>query len=195
MKELDKKHGNDDETNCCLSIEKETRTNRAFLAPPDVNHIRNHLFDALGLGPEYLFQSPGEVFLTPIEWIPQNPRPENYPEIFVKLPLFSRMIFNTFYVTTLGTLGAVFSSVTVAYGLSRINWPGRQVVFIVLIATLMLPGIVTLIPLFIMFNWMGWVGTFYPLWVPAWLGISLLYLFNAPIYADLAQGTRRSRQN
>ena len=122
------------------------------------------------------FKTPGEVFLTPIEWIPNNPRWYNYPEIFEKLPLFSRMIFNSFYVTLLGTLGAVFSSITVAYGLSRLNWPGRQAVFVVLVATLMLPGIVTLIPLFIIFKTIGWLGTFLPLWVPAWLGFSF-YIF------------------
>ncbi|MEM7033304.1 MAG: carbohydrate ABC transporter permease [Chloroflexota bacterium] len=122
------------------------------------------------------FKAPGEVFITPIEWIPQNPRPENYPAIFEKLPLFSRMIFNSFYVTLLGTVGAVVSSVTVAFGLSRLEWPGRNALFAVLVATLMLPGIVTLIPLFIIFKWMGWLGTFLPLWVPAWLGMSF-YIF------------------
>ena len=122
------------------------------------------------------FKAPGEVFITPIEWIPQNPRPENYPDIFEKLPLFSRMIFNSFYVTILGTVGAVVSSVMVAYGLSRLEWPGRNVLFTVLVATLMLPGIVTLIPLFIIFKWFGWLGTFLPLWVPAWLGMSF-YIF------------------
>lgn len=119
---------------------------------------------------------PGEVFITPIEWIPNNPRWVNYPDIFEKLPLFSRMIFNSFFVTIMGTIGAVVSSVTVSYGLSRLNWPGRQAVFIVLVATLMLPGIVTLIPLFIIFKTIGWLGTFYPLWVPAWLGMSF-YIF------------------
>ncbi len=138
------------------------------------------------------FKAPGEVFLTPIEWIPKNPRWHNYPEIFAKLPLFSRFILNSFFVTIMGTIGAVFSSMTVAYGLSRLQWPGRQIVFIVLVATLMLPGIVTLIPLFIIFTKIGWVGTFYPLWIPAWFGLSFYiflmrqYMLTLPVELDEA---------
>lgn len=150
-----------------------------------IGHLLLHLI-LIALGISFLmplawmlstsFKSPGEVFITPIEWIPQNPRPGNYPDIFEKLPLFSRMIFNSFYVTLMGTLGAVVSSITVAFGLSRLNWPGRQMIFALLVATLMLPGIVTLIPLFIIFKNIGWLGTFLPLWVPAWLGMSF-YIF------------------
>jgi ABC-type glycerol-3-phosphate transport system permease component len=76
----------------------------------------------------------------------------------------------------MGTLGAVVSATTVAYGLSRIRWPGREFVFSVLLATLMLPGVVTIIPVFIIFKWINWIGTFYPLWVPAWLGFAF-YIF------------------
>jgi multiple sugar transport system permease protein len=92
----------------------------------------------------------------------------------------------------MGTVGAVFSAMTVAYGLSRINWPGRDFLFAVLIATLMLPGIVTLIPVFIIFTKINWVGTFYPLWVPAWLGMAFYiflmrqYMLTLPIELDEA---------
>ncbi|MCC6169364.1 MAG: carbohydrate ABC transporter permease [Caldilineaceae bacterium] len=118
---------------------------------------------------------PGEVFITPIEWLPSSPRWQNYAEVFTRLP-FARFFLNSFIVTALGTAGAVVSSTTVAYGLSRIKWPGRQIVFGLMLATLMLPSIVTLIPVFIIFTMINWVGTFYPLWVPAWLGISF-YIF------------------
>jgi ABC-type glycerol-3-phosphate transport system permease component len=118
---------------------------------------------------------PGQVFITPIEWIPPTPRWSNYAEVFQRLP-FLRFIINTAMVTTLGTLGAVVSSVTVAFALARIQWPGRQVVFAVLLATMMLPGIVTLIPTFIIFTKIRWVGTFYPLWVPSWFAAGF-YVF------------------
>lgn len=120
-------------------------------------------------------KAPGEVFITPIEWIPQSPRWGNYIEVFTLLP-FARFILNSLYVTFMGTLGAVISATIVAYGLSRIRWPGRDFVFGVLLATLMLPGVVTIIPVFIIFKTIGWIGTFYPLWVPAWLGFAF-YIF------------------
>ena len=119
---------------------------------------------------------PGLVFETPIRWIPDNPRWYNYPQVFEKLPLFSRFFVNTFYVTLMGASGCVLSSLLVGFGLSRINWPGRSVVFGMLIATLMLPGVVTIIPLYIIFRYAQLVGTFYPLWLPAWFGYAF-YIF------------------
>jgi ABC-type glycerol-3-phosphate transport system permease component len=117
----------------------------------------------------------GEVFIVPIEWLPKNPQWSNYAEVFQRLP-FGRFMLNTLYVTVMGTIGSVFSATTVAYGLARIRWPGRNIVFTILLATLMLPGIVTLIPVFIIFKTIGWIGTFYPLWAPAWFGIAF-YIF------------------
>jgi ABC-type glycerol-3-phosphate transport system permease component len=120
-------------------------------------------------------KSSGDVFIVPIEWIPQRANWSNYAEVFNRLP-FARFILNSLYVTVMGTVGSVVSAVTVAYGLTRIRWPGRDFVFTVLLATLMLPGVVTLIPVFIIFKTIGWIGTFYPLWVPAWLGFAF-YIF------------------
>ena len=134
---------------------------------------------------------PGQVFIQPIQWIPTDPRFSNYLEVFRLVP-FGNFVFNSFYVTILGTLGAVLSSVTVAFALARIRWPGRNLVFAVLLATLMLPGIVTLVPVFIMFSKIQWVGTYFPLWVPAWFGgafyIFLIrqYMMTLPIELDEA---------
>ena len=112
---------------------------------------------------------PGAVFITPIEWIPTEPRWSNFIDVFERLP-FHLFIRNSFFVSIMGTIGMVLSSLTVAYGLSRLRWPGRNFVFTVLLATMMLPGVVTMIPVFIIFKEIRWVGTFYPLWVPAWFG-------------------------
>lgn len=117
----------------------------------------------------------GEVFITPVEWIPKSPNWSNYTEVFVRLP-FTQFIINSLYVSVMGTLGSVISAIIVAFGLSRIRWPGRDALFGVLLATLMLPGIVTLIPVFIIFKNINWIGTFLPLWVPAWFG-SAFYIF------------------
>jgi len=134
---------------------------------------------------------PGQVFITPIEWIPTEPKWANYIDVFTRLP-FHLFIRNSFYVTIMGTLGIVFSSLTVAYGLSRLRWPGRDLLFTILLATMMLPGVVTMIPVFIIFKEIGWIGTFYPLWVPAWFGgafyIFLMrqYMMTLPIELDEA---------
>jgi ABC-type glycerol-3-phosphate transport system permease component len=163
-------------------------------------HLTLHVI-MIGLGITFLvplawvastaLKMPGQVFITPIEWIPETPRWGNYIEVFQRLP-FATFILNSFFVTIMGTVGAVFSATTVAFGLSRIQWPGRDFLFAVLIATLMLPGIVTLIPVFIIFTRINWVGTFYPLWVPAWLGMAFYiflmrqYMLTLPIELDEA---------
>jgi len=117
----------------------------------------------------------GEVFITPIEWIPKHPRWTNYAEVFNRLP-FAQFILNSFYVTVMGTIGSVLSATMVAFGLSRLRWPGRDFLFTILLATLMLPGVVTLIPVFIIFKNINWIGTYLPLWVPAWFGFAF-YIF------------------
>ncbi|NIP25348.1 MAG: carbohydrate ABC transporter permease, partial [Phycisphaerae bacterium] len=136
-------------------------------------------------------KAPGQVFITPIEWIPTTPHWSNYVEVFQRLP-FARFILNSLFVTFMGTLGSVLSSTMVAYGLARIRWPGRDIIFVILIATMMLPGIVTLIPVFIIFKTINWIGTFYPLWVPAWFGLAFYiflirqYMLTLPIELDEA---------
>lgn len=137
-------------------------------------------------------KAPGAVFETPIQWIPDSPRWSNYAQVFQRLPLFSRFFVNTFYVSIMGTLGAVLSSLIVAFGLARIDWPGRNLVFGLLIATLMLPGVVTIIPLFIIYKTVNLVGTFYPLWLPAWFGFAFYiflmrqYMLTLPLELDEA---------
>ena len=134
---------------------------------------------------------PGQVFITPIQWIPTDPKWSNYAEVFQRLP-FHLFIRNSFYVSIMGTLGIVFSSLTVGFGLSRLRWPGRNVVFTVLLGTMMLPGVVTMIPVFIIFKEIGWIGTFYPLWVPSWFGVAFYiflmrqYMMTLPIELDEA---------
>lgn len=120
-------------------------------------------------------KTPGQVFVLPVEWIPKTPQWSNYQEIFDILPLTS-FIRNSLLVTALGTLGSVISSLLVGYSLSRLRWPGRTAVFSLLVATMMLPGIVTLIPTFILFKSLGWVDTFLPLFVPSWFGAPF-YIF------------------
>jgi ABC-type glycerol-3-phosphate transport system permease component len=135
----------------------------------------------------------GQVFIVPVQWIPTNPQWSNFVEIFTILPL-SAFIRNTIVVTTLGTLGTVFSSLLVGYSLARLRWPGRDAIFTLLIATMMLPFIVTLIPTFILFKYLGWLDTLFPLFVPSWFGhafyIFLMRQFMVGLPLELEEAAR-----
>lgn len=79
---------------------------------------------------------------------------------------FPRMLRNTFFIAVVGAIGTTISSTLVAYGFSRFRFPGRNLLFMILIGTIILPGQVTLVPLYAFFVRIGWVGTFLPLTVP-----------------------------
>ena len=93
----------------------------------------------------------------------------NYREIFSIIPLL-RYGLNTMTYASLSAIGVVLSSVPVAYALSRMQWRGRQAVFVLVLATLMLPAQVTSVPLYIIFTRLHWLGSLKPLIVPAFLG-------------------------
>jgi ABC-type glycerol-3-phosphate transport system permease component len=119
-----------------------------------------------------------EVFANPIVWIPEVPRWENYVEVF-QLPgiPFARFIWNTVRVVTVAVIGTILSSAMVAYSFSRLKWPGRDLFFAMLLATMMLPEVIMLIPRFIIFRNLGWIDTLLPLTVPYWLAITPIYVF------------------
>jgi multiple sugar transport system permease protein len=117
-----------------------------------------------------------EIFVHPMVWIPRSPQWKNYLEIFEVLP-FGRFAWNTFVVTGLAVLGTVVSSMMVGYSFARLRWPGRQFFFGLMIATMLLPEVITLVPRFLIFRQLGWIDTFYPLIVPYWMGATALYIF------------------
>jgi multiple sugar transport system permease protein len=82
---------------------------------------------------------------------------------------YPRLLFNTIALATIGTIGTVLSCTLVAYGFARFRFPGRGLLFTILIATIFLPGAVTLIPTYTIFYKLGWIGTWLPLLVPAFL--------------------------
>ena len=106
-------------------------------------------------------------------------------------PLYLR---NTLWIALLGVLGTTISSAVVAYGFSRVRWRGRGPAFIVMISTMMIPFPVVMVPLFTMVREIGWIGTFAPLWVPAWFGnafsIFLLRQFFLTIPRELDDASR-----
>jgi multiple sugar transport system permease protein len=95
---------------------------------------------------------------------------ENFVDVFMELPIFLHFIKNSIFVTLLSIIGTVLSSSLVAYSFARLRWPGRNVIFIILLSTMMLPGQVTMIPVFVIYKTLGWVDTLKPLWVSSFLG-------------------------
>lgn len=110
-----------------------------------------------------------QVFATPVKWIPSPIKWHNYVETFTGLP-FGRWLRNTLLVTVLNIFGTLVSCTVVAYGFARFRAKARNFLFIVMLSTMMLPGTVTMIPVFYLFKELGWVNTFYPLFVPAFFG-------------------------
>jgi ABC-type glycerol-3-phosphate transport system permease component len=117
-----------------------------------------------------------EVFVHPIQWLPRDPQWSNYAKAFELLPL-TTFIKNTLIIVVFAVLGTVVSSALVAYSFARLRWPGRDTWFALLLATMMLPDVVTLVPRFVIFKNLGWLDTLYPLIIPYWTGLSAVYVF------------------
>ncbi|HEY8445967.1 MAG TPA: carbohydrate ABC transporter permease [Thermomicrobiales bacterium] len=117
------------------------------------------------------------LFLYPPEWIPRPPRWSNYVEAWRVLP-FGRFLINTLFITTLAMVAEIFTASIVAYGFARYRFPLRNTLFILLLSTMMLPGILTIIPKFVMWRELGRIDTFSPLTVGAWFvwGPSFVFL-------------------
>ncbi len=112
-----------------------------------------------------------QVFTDPPQWIPRPILWQNYVEALTSPAFpFLRLLRNTLFYTVTSTLGVVVSSIIVAYAFARLEFRGRDVLFAITLSTMMLPGIVTLIPTYILFRWFGWVGTYAPLIVPYFFG-------------------------
>jgi len=119
-----------------------------------------------------------QVFTNPPVWIPHPVIWSNYPRTFLflekALPVgtYDGLLFlgNTLTIVSLSLVGTLLSSSMVAYSFARLRWPGRDLCFYALLATMMIPGAVTMIPVFLIFRWLGWIDTLRPLWVPAFFG-------------------------
>lgn len=137
----------------------------------------------------------GVAFATPILWmlstalktdsqlassvpvlIPDPAMWSNFIDAWTRAP-FDVYLRNSMIVTIASTVGQVISSALVGYGFARLRFPGRDVLFIVLLATMMIPQIVLLIPQFMLFRTLGWIDTFLPLTVPAFFGAAPFLIF------------------
>lgn len=122
------------------------------------------------------FKTAGQALQLPVVWWPHPFLWSNYPDLFATLPYF-RFFLNTFLYAGITIVGVCLSSSLVAYGFSRLRWPGRDAVFYVMLMTLILPFACTLIPLFVMYKRFHWTGGYLPLEVPTFFGSSVFSTF------------------
>lgn len=125
--------------------------------------------------------------------IPNPPTLQNFAQLWDRLP-FSRLIFNSLWIAVLSTLGQAVTCAMAAFVFAAVRFRGREALFVALLATLMIPYHVTLVPNFILFKWMGLIGTQTPLWLPAFwggaFGTFLLRQYFLTIPFDLAEAAR-----
>jgi multiple sugar transport system permease protein len=134
-----------------LALIRKSRTSSQFVDPKDASQT---LVTWEG---QWRTLSPAYAF---------DPQWHNYTDVWDQID-YPRLLFNTVAIALIGTIGTVLSCTLVAYGFSRFRFPGRNLLFVLVIATIFLPSTVTIIPQFFVFTKIGWVGTWLPLLVPA----------------------------
>lgn len=134
-----------------------------------------------------------DVFAFPPQWFPNPPMWENYVELIQRLPIFL-FTFNSFKIAVLSVIGQLFFCSLAGYGFARFEFPLKREFFGMLLLTLMIPGIVNLVPQFIMYKHLGWLDTHLPLILPNVLastfGTFLFRQFMLTIPRDLEDAAR-----
>ena len=136
---------------------------------------------------------PHELFSVPIQWLPSRIQFGNYERMFDLIP-FMLYLRNTGIIVFFTIVGRVISSCIVAYGFSRIDWPGRDKVFVIVLASMILPFQVIMVPLYLQFQRFGWIGTFLPLTLTQFFGhpfsIFLMRQFFMAIPRELSEAAK-----
>ncbi len=136
-------------------------------------------------------RSVDQLFQIPPSWVPWPPAFENFIRVFQEVP-FAAFIKNSLILVLWNVVGQVFSCTMVAYGFSRCRFPGRNLLFLVLLGTLMVPNTVTLVPQFILFARLRMTNSYWPLILPAFGGSPYLiflmrqYMLTIPLELDEA---------
>jgi ABC-type glycerol-3-phosphate transport system permease component len=117
-----------------------------------------------------------DLYTYPPTFLPTVPRWANYSDVFTLAP-FATFLWNTVIVTALAVFGQTLSAAVVAFGFARFRFPGRDILFVVVLATMMLPWHVTIVPSFLLYSRLGWINTFLPLVVPSFFGGGAFYIF------------------
>jgi len=135
-----------------------------------------------------------ETMTLPPVWIPSKFQWENFKEAIESMGDFWGYAGNTLYVALMSVVGSVISSSLAAYGFSRIEWKGRDKVFFLCLATMMIPFPVIMVPVYALYRDLGWIGSFKTLYVPFFLGnafnIFLLRQFFLGIPKDITDAAR-----
>ena len=138
-------------------------------------------------------KAPNKIYVFPPQLIPDPVQWSNYSEVFSAVPvlLYTQ---NTLLITVFATIGTVLSSIIAGYAFGRLRFKGRDLIFSALLATLMLPYVVIMIPVYVMFSKIGWINTLLPLIVPSYFGdaffIFLLRQFFRTIPMELEDAAR-----
>jgi ABC-type glycerol-3-phosphate transport system permease component len=116
------------------------------------------------------------IFTLHVQWIPDPVLWHNYVDLFTRLP-FLRFISNTMIIVLSNVVSAILMGSLAAYAFARLRAPGRNLLFLLVISTMLLPGQVTLIPRYIIFKWLKMIDTYWPLVLPGWLGGGAFEIF------------------
>ncbi|HEY0827982.1 MAG TPA: carbohydrate ABC transporter permease [Bacilli bacterium] len=138
-------------------------------------------------------KAPDEIFSSPPIFIPKKLMWENYVYVTEMIPIV-RMLFNSFFVSFSVTFGVLLFCSLSAYSFARIHFAGRDLIFKILLATMMVPGMVTIIPLFVLMKNLGWLDSYYVLIIPGFFGnafgVFLLRQFFMTIPTQLDEAAR-----
>lgn len=137
------------------------------------------------------FKPDNQIFTVPIRWIPSPVSIKNFLKAFDVIPIVKYM-FNTVIIAVLKIGGEVFVSALVAYGFARFEFRFKNILFIILLATMMLPYEVTMIPTFIMWSWLGLSDSYVPLILPAYFGAVSFIFFLRMYFSTFPKGTEEA---
>jgi ABC-type glycerol-3-phosphate transport system permease component len=129
-------------------------------------------------------KSRSEVFSFPPTIWPKIVRWQNYVEVFDKMPLVLYFL-NTVFLCLMNLVGSLLSASMVGFSFARLRWRGRELVFLITLATMMLPGTVTMIPRYLIYKQLHWLDTFYPLWVPSFFGSAFFIFLMRQFYTTI----------
>jgi len=140
------------------------------------------------------FTPNSEIWDWPPQFIPRNPTLENYHLLFTRQDLsIGHWFFNSLFVSTVTTVLTLLVTSLAAYSFARLRFPGRDLIFLLILGTMMIPSQVTMIPTFILMKWLGWIDTYQGLIVPrvmAPLGIFLMRQFLLTLPRELEEAAR-----
>lgn len=134
-----------------------------------------------------------EIFTYPVTWYPHNPIWSNFKDAWASAD-FTRWFFNSLFVAAFAIIGGVLANSLVAYGFAKIRFPGKNVMFSIILATMMIPEFVTMIPQYVLYAKLGWVGTFLPLIVPQFMGQAYFIFMLRQFYASIPNSVIESAQ-